>query len=538
MSISAKIIHFILISTTFIPLLVCATSPSQPPRWVTADNLRIRSNPGTENPIIGTLSRGSEVILKAPVSGEYCLIEGEGLYGYIVCNYLTVERIARPKAGENGIDVAQRWISGNGVTLREAPYPDATVIGRLSLNSIVKLVQEIAKTGYCEIQKNDGKSAYTACRYLAITPVVIAHVRGDRSGDEATTAAYDPERAFWLEPGWYALERYAEYLKQQQPDTEMEGPWSRNEALEKMKAHLALGLKARKPSVYVDWLELKAKVRGNPNEVSKQNYASNLAGVIGIYGELHNGIREEGALHVIKLIQALEFPSIKPSLFLSETEIAPPSSSVEDASGRFDIIYRQLVTPRSRLKDENDRLNGAGLYDMLARTQMLVKPVQRVQLFRDGQLKIENSYLRQKEILWRATDSPMCEGAFDGFSYGDADPSTWRNSDGGDPQVNPKGSLYAFYTNKKLLLVSALRTEIPIKLTRKETGFVRGIHLTYDLDRDGVPDLAVWEGQGKGPGHLDGPTKTDDWWYRLILVNIAGKWKILGSDQFSYGCGC
>ena len=60
----------------------------------------------------------------------------------------------------------------------------------------------------------------------------------------------------------------------------------------------------------------------------------------------------------------------------------------------------------------------------------------------------------------------------------------------------------------------------------------------FDLDADGHPDLVAWEGVGRGPGHLDGETKTDDAWYRLFFVNIAGRWVVLGADSFSYGCGC
>jgi hypothetical protein len=64
------------------------------------------------------------------------------------------------------------------------------------------------------------------------------------------------------------------------------------------------------------------------------------------------------------------------------------------------------------------------------------------------------------------------------------------------------------------------------------------VHLYYDLDRDGVPDIGIWEGQGKGPDHLDEPGLTDDRWYRLAVVNISGAWKLLGIDTFQYGCGC
>ncbi|MCL2524530.1 MAG: hypothetical protein FWF20_05510 [Betaproteobacteria bacterium] len=130
-----------------------------------------------------------------------------------------------------------------------------------------------------------------------------------------------------------------------------------------------------------------------------------------------------------------------------------------------------------------------------------------------------------------------------GFGYGDADHGTWRyyEEDAAAQKKankNPARSLYVFYTTVDLPRATALHTETSVKMDRDATGFVRGAYLYYDLNAGGIPDLAVWEGEGKGPGHLDGPTKTDVRWYRLVLVNIDGAWKILGDDQFGFGCGC
>lgn len=552
MQLSILIASVTLILTMLTPLVVHATPPVQSPRWVLVDDLRVRAGSGTEHLVTGTLSRGAELILKGATVDDFCLIEGEGQYGYVACRYLSAERVVRPKAGENGVDAAQRWISGNGVTLREGPRPNAAVVGRLSLNATVKLLREEGGSGYCEVQPADGPRGYTACRYLALTPVVLANILGYRRADEAPSADYDPERAFWLEPSWNALEQYAEYLKHRHPEIPAQGPWPHNEALERMKAHLALGLKARKPAPYADWSELKDKASQDMNKTQMEAPASELQRAIGIEGPLHDAISADGgAARIIQLIRALEFPRIQPSLLRNEGNIAPPTSTTEEASGRFNVVYRQLVTPRPKPKPSAEEGSGPGLYDMLARTQLLVRPVQRVQLFRDGRLQAEPSLVRMKETLWRDVDEPMCSDWSPGFGFGDADASIWRYFDGdaiaGDGRNtshrdslsrNPAGRLFAFYTNIDLPRASAIRTETPMSLDRGRTGFLRGTHLNYDLDGDGIPDLALWEGEGKGPGHLDGSTTTDDRWYRLVLVNIAGKWKVLGSDVFGYGCGC
>jgi uncharacterized protein YgiM (DUF1202 family) len=548
------------------PLATHATSLDQPPRWVLADDVRVRIGPDPEKKVIGTLPRGAELILKSKTNvDDYCLIEGEGHYGYVACQYLSAEPVARRRAGEDGVDVMQRWVSGNGVTVREAPRPDAAVVGRVALNAVVKLVRPEATGGYCEVQLLSGQNGFTACRYLTATPVIIAHVRGYRRADEVPSPDYDPERAFWLEPSWYALEAYAEYLKHLQPGIPPEGPWPRNDVLERMKAHLALGLKGRKPEPYPDWAGLKHKASLNMDlsgesrrlqaqggkvsdevwrrEWQTQTTAGELQHAIGIWGTLHDSVPIEGAARIIRLVRALEFADIRPSLFRNEAELAPPRVTAEEASGRFGIVYRQVVTPRPKPTSGSENGSGAGLYDMLARTQLLVRPVKRIQLFRDGRLVTESSLLRMKETLWRDVDEPMCSGWIPGFSFGSADARIWRYF-GPDAAVsaksnrNPAGTLYAFYTNNDLPRGVALRTETQVKLDRDATGFVRGTNLYYDLDGDGTPDIAVWEGEGKGPGHLEDSTTTDDRWYRLVLVNVDGAWKVLGSDVFGYGCGC
>ncbi|MFL6660403.1 MAG: SH3 domain-containing protein [Massilia sp.] len=551
------------------PLYALAAPPTQPPRWVTSDDVRVRSGPGADYRINGLLPRGAQLVLKAtaPTDG-YCFIEGEGQYGYVACNFLSATPVARPRAGVAGVDPAQRWVSGNSVTLRDAARPDAVVLQRLSLNTIVKLMRDDAGGGYCQVQPATGEAGFTACRYLAPEPTILANVMGLQGADQPAPPGFSPERAFWLQPSWSRLESYADFLVKTHPGLGSTGPWPRDEALEKMKAHLALGLKGDKPAPFPDWAALKRKAAADLDLTGKvrrmqekgetvapelaqrdtkmKNIGNELQNALGLWGPDYDAISSGGgAEHTINLVRALEFPAVQASLFRSESDLAPGNASTEQLSGRFGIIFRQLVSSRARAKAESEQ--GAGLYDMLARTQSLVKPVQRVLLMRDGQLRAEASNVTMREVLWRETEEPECAGWVPGFSFGQADPAIWRyfNSEGvgqdtaqSKLNLNPAGSLYQFYTTLALPTGPARKVETAIKLDRDSTGFVRGIHLHYDLDGDGVPDLSVWEGQGKGPGHMDGMTKTDDRWYRLVLVNINGAWKVLGSDSFAYGCGC
>jgi hypothetical protein len=538
-------------------------------RWVSANDVRLRQAPSLEGRVIGVLYRGLELNLQnnQPTDG-FCLVDGDDHHGYVACQYLTAEKIAKPKAGFDGVDSAQRWVSGNSVVVRDAPMLQGSVTARLSLNAVVKLIQDKQNFGYCEVQLPQGIKGFTACQFLKFEPVSLAKIQGrSRTEAQPLPAGYDPEKAFWLAPSWNALEDYAQYLRIRNPKIPKEGPWPRNEALEKMKAHLDLGLKGSKPKAFSDWSDLKNKANRNlddylevqrlhlqkkivSSEASKRfdevrNLARDLNTAIGIWSPFHDPISsEKGVERTFALLRAIELPQIRLSFFASESEVAPPHSSAEDASGRFGIVFRQTVIHHSNTKAPGYAF-GAGLYDMNSRIESLVSSVNHVRIFLDGRIQSKPSFIRQTQGLWRDSDAPMCEGYVDGFSFGAADKSIWKFF--GDKAAattqeklnpNPPDSLYAFYTNRDLPRTRAVRAESVISLDREKTGFIRAKLLTYDLDVDGVPDLAVWEGQGLGPGHLGPPPETDDRWYRLVLINIGGFWKVLGSDSFQYGCGC
>lgn len=482
---------------------VFADSPPTPAqRWVLADRVRVRQGPSLEQPVIGLLSRGAELLQKAPADGDYCLIEGEGRNGYIACKFLSTERIDPIKAGENGVDAAQRWVIGDGLAVRDNPHGQAVELGRLSLNTAVKLIHEGEgpESTYCEIESPIAQRGYSMCRYLVASPVISIPVEISRNAKDCAGGC------------------------------ESSPP---------------------PPMPFADWAELKHMAREGKQPLVDDGSGGKVLGHLDSF--LQQALRLDGTGFNVNegrgrhLILALEFPSIQPSLFRSEAEIAPPFSTVEDAGGRFGIAVRYITISRSKPQPYVEEEGSAGPISWEKQRATLVKPVQRVQLFRNGQLRSVKSVLRRDSTYWTNSDGPMCEDWKAGFGYGAAEEKMWRYFDDGEkkqstglaePNGNPAGSLFAFFTTIEMPKGPAKRMETSMKLDRNATGFVRGIHLQYDFDGDGVPDIAIWEGEGKGPGHLEGPTKTDDRWYRLALVNISAKWKVLGSDQFSYGCGC
>lgn len=377
---------------------------------------------------------------------------------------------------------AQRWVGASDVLLREANQFDAPVISRLSLNAAITLLSDADGSGYCEVQAADGRRGFMHCRYLALAP-----------------------------------------------------------AIQKNKT----GLTGARPAPFLDWQELKAqaaKQGGDPGQLQRQNdELANLIGVAGLSELIGAGDLQK--TFAINLVRALEFQAVRPSFFRDEKVIAPPWS-VENVSGHFGIPYRQSNV--WFVREQQPLLANAGeqATDKIeSETVELAQPVQMVRLFRSGSLTMESRRLRETAVRNEDMYAGECDDWMPGFAHGDAEDRNWKYvSDSGrggrSGNANPRNSLYAFYMTLPLPRPSASRTQSSVKLDPESTGFVGGTHLYYDLDGDGVADLAVWEGQGVGGHPIVGPTTPDHRWYRLVLVNINGAWKILGRDAFDYGCGC
>ncbi len=526
-------------------------------RWLNADT-GLLPNPDAQALPTTALLRGTEVAFRWRMpDSDYCLIESTGLFGYVRCETLDAKPLASVPAAESTSNASSRWVSTANLRLRSQARADATVLGRLGFNTPVQLLSADSTGDYCEVRSERVGRGFVACRYLAEGPEDENALVSQFQGNGEPNPRFDPVRAFWIRPSWERLEIHAQALADRHREAPVGERWPRDQDLEQMKAELAKGLFAPAPPALPDWTEMKALAAASRNSptsadapgaettvefdrLRRQILTSNWPSWLGLWGGSFDDLEGKGPVY--GLVEALEFPAAVPSWFRSEQEVAAPDSA-QALSGRFGIIHRWLTKPRP-VPGADEDYGTPGLYDMLSRTQVLVRAVQRVRLYRDGHLDSEATHARSSETLWRDTDEPMCNGWEPGFRFGASDAAIWGYF--GDAEFSEQarssaprrpGSLYEFIVPTALPHDRALVSLRAYPMDRSATGFVHGSEFAFDVDHDGHPDLLVWEGTGRGPGHMD-ETTTDDAWYRLVLANINGRWKILGTDSFGYGCGC
>jgi hypothetical protein len=473
-------------------------------------------------------------------------------------------------------DAELRYVSGSGVNLRNEPSLRGTVLARLALDESVKLVAQADGGVFCEVLRRtvDGREqrGFTACVFLLTEADHLSQLAQRPLGEPSPVRDSDPKRDFWLSPSWPALEAYGQWLSakrlaaqpQNLPYEERAVPLRAADVeFDRMKAHMAKGMRGPAPQPYLAWETVQREAQtltpvldprvrsdskyptGNaatPEEMRRYdeflNRGSSLSAKVALWGPLFDGRDSagQGGMRAAALVGAIALPTVEVSLFASERDVSL-SERTESLSGRFDIVHLYKTHPRLP-RDPNT--GDVGLVDISAYTVSLVKPVARTTLFRDGRQISVSTHAAQRRSLWEF-EEPMCHDHVSGFSHGDSLPRLW-DSEVGDYREslkrNAKGSLVSIMTRQSLATTTTRPLVQPVRLDRTATGFVSATQWTFDLDSDGVPDLAVWEGVGQGPGHLGGPTTSDDPWHRLFFVNIAGRWHLLGYDVFSYGCGC
>lgn len=439
--------------------------------------------------------------------------------------------------------ITYRWVIGSGVNLRAEASLNAPVLTRMAFNTRVNLIAALPSSKYCEVelvtQGQPAQRGFTACEFLGASAIKPREVANQYLADGKTpNPNYNPERAFWLKPSYESLAEYGRYLERQRhaPKDEAEGVFLADRPkipeFERMKEHLAKGVLALQPPPYLRWDDLKLLA-------SRRNAQTELEKMVEYRVVFHN--------LQASLINAIELPEITSSHFQRQNEIAAPTTHIEtqEVAARFQII--QTIQTRNYDTLNKDVQSGfVGIWGIKEVTRSLTQPVIKNTLLKaGGDIQSESTYLRRSQREYGDTDGVMCEGyQGDGFDFGDADPKISINyaKNGGHPDyAQPKkagNKLMYFFTKQPLPQKTASVNVVKQKLNRAKTGFVAATEFHFDINSDGISDILVWEGTGIGPGHLDGPTKTEDAWYRIFFVNIAGQWHLLGTDSYSYGCGC
>ena len=452
----------------------------------------------------------------------------------------------------------ERWINASGVNVRSEPSMSAAIIDRLPLNAKVDRVDPAAAFGaYCELRwtRADGVSmrGFAACRYLAEAPADVRRLGLAILPDGTRNPGYDPARLFWLAPSWAGLEAYATQLNETQLPNITEDrasfrvretfPRNRDEELERMKAHLAQGIHGAAVPGLVAWDDVRQQAlflaAARPDDAAADLMWHRLGETLGLWASFENQYQNPaiGARLAAGMVQAVALPTASQSLFKQPSDIAALGDDTAHLSGRFGIVHTYRTQPRRHLPDLSWIPDG--WWDIGAVTTALTRPIVRTTLFRDGRMQRVTTHASRTESTWGTTDRLMCQGWVPGFAHGDADARLWASDpDRAALRVHAPQSLVILHTRRPLPASTAPPVVQTIRLDRAATGFVRATQMHFDLDGDGHPDLVAWEGVGRGPGHLDGETKTDDAWYRLFFVNLAGRWHVLGADSFAYGCGC
>lgn len=457
-----------------------------------------------------------------------------------------------------------QYVNGSWVNVRLRPETDATVIDHVITNTQVRVINEAASNGFCQVSYDEGKQGYVACRLLGESPLsldaidkpfidtrrrTLVYSTGEaapslvefvnplgNSGSNPSIAhnpLYSPLRAFWIRPSVERLFAAGHHFEKT-----LLKPDELAAERESVKKSRDFNMKVRRFPI-PEYEAMKWRLQSGTMGALDGNYQmpvtwqaiKNNAGEV-VKGEQRPMIAEfETAEGYIAFVHTMELPAIKQSLFHKDVQPVPHYITTEAASALFGMSYGAEVksgpswVPPGHYDDNDDfYLNGA--WDVGEMETYLLSPANRHTLFRDGVLLTEQTDIRRDRRPMGSAD-----GCNEGFLLGDVgfDLSRERYE-----YLKRGGRLYHFFT--KGSLPSAKARVIRGHSKFNVAGFIEAETLRYDIDNDDVDDIFVWAGtrMSRSLDSVNWPQED----YRMFFFNVEGEWLLFGVDGFTYSCGC
>jgi hypothetical protein len=423
----------------------------------------------------------------------------------------------------------KQWVQGSWVNLRATAAADGAIVDRLIVNTEVALLSK--QGNWCEVTaKTPEVRGFVACSLLGAQAVSLADVGSPTIEADKPNPRYSALRAFWLAPSMVRLRAAGDHFwsvmltKEQQakerpqqfddkgnpvPDADKRPPPVRYPVpeFEAMKDLMKRGVVAapeRRPAP-VRWAELQQAV------AQSVNGSIQLSGGRWVLDDVGTMVRNA------------RLRPAKPSFFQREADLAPAASGVEELSAQFGIVERlKLLGGPKWVHPRHNDPSVAGNWDIGSFELTLDKPVLDYVVGRKGLAE-----LRESAVSWKydvAEEESCSEGLnlrpraaarpLPGYPRV-KDPLVWLNV------VKP-------VTFKQVRVTTAAR-KLPAPPQDAQAGrsFTTLFMHDVDIDGDGVPDLAVWEGMlrdGSGGDMLG---------VRVVFANIGGEWFLLDSDYLA-----
>ncbi|MFN7572398.1 MAG: hypothetical protein ACK5TK_13250 [Betaproteobacteria bacterium] len=530
----------VILSLACASTLACAAdAPPEKMRWISANDVNLRAAPVPSGQIVARLHRGAEVALVRVVNeSSFCEVDANVAAaskwrGFVACEFLAL--VPPPDRGTS-LPANSRWVNGEGVNLRAKPALDAPIVARLTLNRRVEWIAQARENGFCEVRADvPSLRGFVACRFLSPEPLDANVVAVASLPNGEPNPQYDPYKAFWLQPGMRHLLAYGRQLGRQRS---LEGIDLRAPQIvlpqvpeyEKMKARLGAGVI---PPENPDWgrswpadmLPLAVLQAG---QMPADNVPNGLNGL------------------PLAALQSLPLRAPAPSYFKGLAETLPIQATQWDVSARWQIpvgaTFERGVILVGAEPAGGERLV-PGLWDVAATTTQLRAPIYRVSLTRRGQMNVAFETLVQNNHVADALEmDSMCADYVDGFTFSDSNAVVVATERGakadrksftaGDPVM------FRFYARTPPTVRTAKAWQSEYPLNPEITSFKSATLVQFDIDGDGIPDAAVWEGIGPtNIVHLD--NVVDDFPHRRVyFMNYAGQWYIVAHDFYGFGCGC